>query len=301
MRALAALLRAGVSPRCALCRWHDVAPARLRPVLELLAGRVHLGAELPAAMACLDEAFGHDAEAMGCAFAIAGETGGNLAVVVDRLASATEDRAAAAAAGNAAGAGARLSGRIVAGLPLLLIPFAPASHAPLLDPLGVAMVCAGGVLAVAGLSWVGRLVPVPPDADPDGVPVVDVLAAALDGGASIHAALEAVARHAPSSLRVELTEARRLVQMGLSWPEALKRTRSDPLVAISAELERAVALGTPVSTGLRRWSAAQRADCRRRFDAALRRAPVLMVVPLSLCVLPAYALLGLGPYLRALL
>jgi hypothetical protein len=51
---------------------------------------------------------------------------------------------------------------------------------------------------------------------------------------------------------------------------------------------------------LKSFSATRRAQRLRAFDAAMRRAPVWMVLPLSFCVLPAYVLLGLGPYLRSI-
>jgi pilus assembly protein TadC len=36
------------------------------------------------------------------------------------------------------------------------------------------------------------------------------------------------------------------------------------------------------------------------FDAATKKAPVMMVVPLVLCVLPSFCLLALAPFLRGL-
>jgi tight adherence protein B len=301
MRALAALLRAGFPARTAISLWPSVAPERLRHQLEEVSRRVRLGDEAAAALGSLGSAMGPDARALACAVAVHSEMGGDLATVVDGLADAAEDRAAALAAGKASGAGAVLSGRIVAGLPLLLVPFAPLSGSSLLDPFGLVLLLGGGALAVAGMRWVGRLVPVPPAGAPEGVVVADVLACVLDGGVALYSALAAVALHAPDELRGHLTRARRRVRLGDSWPDALNGTGNPSLQALSSELRRAVALGTPLSPVLKRWSGSQRAAARREFDAAMRRAPVLMVVPLSLCVLPAYALLGLAPYIRGLL
>jgi hypothetical protein len=48
------------------------------------------------------------------------------------------------------------------------------------------------------------------------------------------------------------------------------------------------------------FAARRRAARSRDFDAAMRRAPVLMVVPLVICVLPSFLLLGVAPFLRGL-
>jgi tight adherence protein B len=301
LRALEALLRSGVPPRVALQLWHRDAPQPLRVTLRALAGRVRLGAELESTIGGIEAELGGDALALACVFGVHGRLGGDLAGMVARLAAAAEERAGAIAAGKASGAGAALSGRIVAGLPLLLLPFAPLARSPILDPLGILMLLVGGAFAISGLRWVARLVPTPPRADEGAVIVAEVVACALDGGAPLHSALSAVCDHAPEDIRSALLHARAAVRLGARWPYALNRSQHESLRAISSEVERAMSLGVPVAAALRRWASAQRAARRRDFDAAMRRAPVLMVVPLSACVLPAYLLLGLGPYVRALL
>lgn len=301
LRALSALLRSGLSPRIALHRWHRHAPQSFAVPLLELQQRLRLGADAGRALQALEPSLGADVRVLACLFEVHGRLGGDLASMVDRLAGAADERAEAVAAGKASGAGALLSGRIVAGLPALLLPLAPLAQSPLLDALGVFMVLAGGALAIVGMTWVGRLVPVPPTTDPDGVIVAEVLACALDGGASLYSALHVAGEHVPGEVGRLLLDARRIVRLGMSWPDALDRMPNGSLRAISGELRLAMKLGTPVSAALRRWSNSQRSEARRAFDAAMRRAPVLMVVPLSICVLPAYALLGLGPYVRGLL
>lgn len=262
---------------------------------------MRLGAEPSSSLRVLDSTFAGDGRALACVIAVHSRMGGDLASMIDGLAVAAEERAQAVAAGRASGAGAVLSGRIVAGLPVFLIPLAPMARSPLLDPLGLVMLMVGAALAVAGMRWVSSLVPIPPVEDHVGVVVADVLSCVLDGGAPLHAALAAVCENAPEDIHPALTTAHRAARLGASWPDALAGTGNVSLQAISSVLRRGVALGAPPSAALKVWSRAQRAAARREFDAALRRAPVLMVVPLSVCVLPAYALLGLGPYLRGLL
>jgi tight adherence protein B len=301
MRALAALLRAGVPARAALSQWAGVAPETMRHRLDEARRRMRLGDDAAGALASVGGALGLDARALACAVAVHNEMGGDLAAVVESFADAAEERAVAVAAGRATGAGAVLSGRIVAGLPVLLVPFAPLSRSPLVDPFGLALLLGGGALAIAGMRWVARLVPIPPACDAEGVIVADVLACVLAGGVPLYAALEALTLHAPDDVRGLLAKARQRVRLGDTWPDALEGTGDPSLRAMSVELRRVLVLGTPLSAALKRWSRSQREAARREFDAAMRRAPVLMVVPLSVCVLPAYALLGLAPYLRSLL
>jgi Flp pilus assembly protein TadB len=297
--ALAALLRSGAAPRVALQEWHnDVSPG-LRSPLETVARRLKLGAPTDVALNGLEGVFGPDASSLRGLLAAYARLGGDIAGVLDRLAHSVERRAAAEAAGRAAGAGARLSGRLVAGLPLLIIPLAPAAGAPLLDATGVALLVVGGALALAGMAWIARLMPKPPGDDPVAV-VADIVASALQGGASLSAALEVAAEHAPDGVIGPMLSARRRVRLGSPWPDALAAARDESLGALAASIGRAAALGLPLAGVLKSFSERRRADRLRAFDAAMRRAPVWMVLPLSFCVLPAYVLLGLGPYLRSL-
>jgi pilus assembly protein TadC len=70
--------------------------------------------------------------------------------------------------------------------------------------------------------------------------------------------------------------------------------------ALVVSIRRASEHGVPAADALASLAANRRTQQLRAFDAAVRRAPVWMVLPLSFCVLPAYALLGLGPYLRSI-
>jgi tight adherence protein B len=299
IRALAALLRAGESPRSALERWHHDAPWRLRPALRRLARRLKLGASIDASFAVLHSVVGCDLSALRGFFAVHRRVGGDLAETLDHLARSVELRAAAAAAGRAAGAGAILSGRVVAALPLLMIPLAPAAHAPLFDRTGLALLAAGGALAVGGMVWIGRLVPKPPGEDPAAV-VADIISSVLRGGTGLITALDIAAEHGPDDIRARLQRARRRVRLGTSWPDALGEANDESMRALAVSIRRTSELGVPAADVLRSFSANRRAQQLRSFDAAMRRAPVWMMLPLSFCVLPAYALLGLGPYLRSI-
>jgi Flp pilus assembly protein TadB len=289
-----------MSTHAALAEWHMDALPSWRPVLLRLARRIALGRSPCDALDDLDSMLGDDTSAVSAAVRIHAQLGGDLARVLDRLAAAIAGRAASARTGRAASAGALLSGRVVAGLPLLLVPLAPLAGAPLLDSLGLAMLVVGAALAVLGLWWIDRLVPRPPSADDPAAFAADSIAAAVRAGASLSTALEIAARGPAADLGGPFRRARRLVVLGAPWHEALGRSGDDALAGIAHSVRRAQRLGAPVAEALEMYADRRREVAASRFEESIRRAPVMMVLPLSFCVLPAYAVLGLGPYLRTM-
>ncbi|MGH2701028.1 MAG: type II secretion system F family protein [Actinomycetota bacterium] len=300
LRALSALLRAGLSPREALEVWHEDAPESLRCDLRRLARRLALGEPAPDALAVLESKLGPDAHSLQVTYAVAHILGGDLAHMVDDLAVTIERRRNALQTTLAAVAGMTLSARIVACLPLLCIPLMPASGASLLDGAGVLLIVLGVSLTLAGLRWMRYLTPKPPDAE-DGVSAVArALARALGGGAGLHAALEVAAQHPPAAVAHELSYARRLTRLGLAWPPALERTGNAGLAGMSIALERAARKGLPAAEALDVFALQRDLQTMRALDHSVRRAPILMAVPLVVCVLPAFLLLGVVPFLRGL-
>lgn len=300
IRALAALIRSGVSEREAVARWHLDAPPVLQSDLRAAARRVALGDAPERAIAALDGTLGRDASSAAAMFSLSSAIGGDLPAMLDRLAATIEERAAAVRAGRAAAAGAVLSARVVAGLPLLLLAMSPIAGAPLFDPVGIAMLAAGSGFAVAGLVWMSRLVPRPLSHDDIATTTADLAGSALIGGSSVRLVLDAVTQVVRGPGAEELERVRRRVVLGISWHEALERSTDEGLCALGRVTKRALELGEPVSQALCEFASSRRAAALRDFEAATRRAPVFMAAPLSLCILPAYALLGLGPYVRSL-
>jgi tight adherence protein B len=300
VRILAALMRSGAPARVALIEWHRDAPPPVRDALRVAGRRVSLGDDPHRALATLDDVLGTQAHSLVAMFALHAAVGADLPAMLDRLADTIDRHGAALEAGVAASAGAVLSARVVAGLPLLMIPLSPMSGGPLFDPAGVAMLVAGAALTVAGLVWMRRLIPRPPAGEDAATMTADLAAAALAGGAPIRRVLEAVAEVLPGPLSEDLNRARRRVALGASWHDALERSGDDGLCALGGVVGRALELGVPVADVLEGFAASRRAEAVRAFEAATRRAPVVMAAPLSLCILPAYALLGLGPYIRSL-
>ncbi len=299
MRGLAALLRGGLPVRAALMNWHEHAPSELREPLLRMAHRIRLGATNATALTCLEPCFGSDAETLRAALDTCSEVGGNTPRMLERIALIIQSRAALAEAGRAAGSGALLSGRMVAGLPLAFVPLMPLARVAIFDAPGLALLTLGVVLAFGGLRWISALVPLPPRED-GAAAIADVVAAVVEGGLSLQAALGIAVRQAPGTVAVSMQRAARLVALGLTWPEALDRLDDGGLEELGAALRMSQTFGLPVSEALEAFSVRRREEQARRFEAAMKRAPVLMVIPLVTCVLPSYVLLGLGPFLRTL-
>lgn len=292
-------MRTGLSVRAALLEWHEHAPPALREPLLGMAHRITLGASPERALASLDPTLGASAGTLRAALRICSQVGGDVPRMLDGIARTIQVRAARAGAGRAAGSGALLSGRLVAGLPLAFVPLMPLAKVPVLDGPGIVLLVAGVALAAGGLKWVNALMPAPPD-DDGAAEVADVTAAVLDGGASLQAALEIAVRQAPEPVAVSMHRAARLVALGLNWTDALDRLDDRGLNELAAALRMSRKYGLPACTILAEFSAGRRAELERSFEAAIKRAPVLMVIPLVTCVLPAYLLLGLGPFLRTI-
>jgi hypothetical protein len=124
-----------------------------------------------------------------------------------------------------------------------------------------------------------------------------VTAAVLRGGVGLGCALAAVAGHRDDAA---LSRAARRAQLGCPWPEALRRSCDAGYTALAQVIERTDRHGLPAADALEAFAVLRRAERAQEFEKSIRRAPVLMVVPLVLCVLPAFVLLALGPFLRGL-
>lgn len=293
LRALAAVLRTGVNPRAAIVGWHRDAAEEVRPSLARLGRRLRLGEETERALTTVWWGMGpSDDSPLAAAFALHARLGGDLAATVDGVAAGLEARRAATEDGNSAGAGARLSARLIAGLPLAFLPLLPLQRAPLFDAAGLALFVVGAALAGAGMAWIARLVPRPPANDP-AADAADLLAATLRGGAGLTQALDVVAEVTPA-----LAQARRMSRLGLRWSDALRRSEEEGPASLGATIDVAQREGVPLAGALEALAARRRADRARAHRTRLLRAPVLMVLPVVLCVLPSFLLLAVVPFIR---
>jgi tight adherence protein B len=301
VRSLAALIDAGLTPRAALIAWGRDVKGELGHITDAVGRRAGLGAPTAVSLRPLAEAMSRGGvSSLEAAFDLHAHYGGDLADLVRKVAERIERRGGADQEGRVAAAGASLSGRLVAALPVAFVPLAPAARAPLFDRLGIFVLVVGIGLALAGMRWIRRLVP-SPAAQEDAVSVVAETAAAfLKGGGPIGPVLTAAAAAAPEELAGELARCHRLTQLGLPWASVLGTSEHEGLRALSGVLRRSAALGLPARAQLESFAAMRRERARRELEHGLRRAPVLMVIPLAVCVLPSFVLLAIVPFLRGL-
>jgi tight adherence protein B len=235
---------------------------------------------------------------LGVALSVHRSTGANLAIVLDGLARWHDDCAALAGRARASSAGALLSARLVAALPLVALPLLPAARAPILDGPGVISLVLGLALMALGMKWMKRLVPTAWHEPDLALMVATLAAAALAGGARLRPSLQAIACAVGGS--ADLTRAEKRVRLGQNWSGALQATGDPALARLGHLIERIERTGAPAGAALSDWADARSTQLATGFEARVARAPVKLVVPLTLCVLPAFGLVGVLPFLRAL-
>ena len=130
--------------------------------------------------------------------------------------------------------------------------------------------------------------------------VLDLLRLATDGGLPLTAALSAVARRTRGALPDAINAAHRQVDAGRGRADALLDALT-PLGETSAALAHALAdhlrYGAPLGPALDRLTIEARLARRHAAEQAARRVPVRLLLPLVLCVLPAFGLLTVVPLL----
>lgn len=295
LRGLVVLLRADGSARRALSGWPSHVPAGSRDGVMAAAGLARLGARPAEAISAARAALGAYTEAVALAFEVHRVAGTDLASVLERVAVAAEDDADRIGGAQAHAAGARLSARMIALLPVASLPLMPLSGASLTGVWPMTSVACGLCLAFVGLRWMSKLVPEPYDAAGTDWLIADLVSAALRSGMALPAVLDllAVSPGAPE----ELGAARRRVLCGWSWGEALRAAADRQLTGLGETIRRAGRSGVPLADQIDLYSDRMRAERRMRSDEEMRAAPVKMAIPLVLCVLPSFILLGLIPHL----
>ena len=291
---LATLLDVEPSARSALLAWHEsIVDEREADLLRAIARRIRLGAPIDIALAPLEVSAGPDAGPLVDAVRSHAATGASLATTVRAIARSIEARRALAHDGRAAGAAAKLSGRMLAlfaGASLLLAPMSRG-----LSPVTFAgMTALASVLVWVGVRWMRRLSPRPPSADDPVASHAETLAGLIRAGVQPPRALDLMGS------TPDLARARRLVALGLSLPDAIASSGGRDHTRLALVLRRGDRLGLPVADALLTLAADIREQARRTFEIETRRAPVLLVLPLALCLLPAFGIVVIVPLLRGL-
>jgi len=272
---LAVLLRAGLAPAAA---WRHLAETEEdAPELLRIAERIEAGEPAAEAIEAEGGAIG-PWRSVAAAWSIAARAGSPLAATLATLAGTLRVLAQQEREGRIALAGPNATARLVAVLPLVALGFGAALGVDALGLLfgtgwGRACLAIGIGLMVLARLWSRRMVaraargPVSPGLR------LDLLGIALAGGGALDAARgwveEACERHAVDD------------------PGAAERATTVLALAERAGVP-ATALLAAEAEELRRTAAAERQE-------RLARLGVTLLIPLGVCILPAFLLLGVVP------
>lgn len=271
LQMLAVLLQAGAHPVEA---WHHLATTG-DPRAEAIAQRLRDGDGVVEAL----EAEGGAWRDVAAAWQIATTVGAPLADALRSVAETLRDAAAGAddvriALAEPAGTARLLLWMPVAGLLLGLVLGFDTLGAITRNPIGAVCLALGMALVLAARMWTRRLLAraVPPPGTP-GLQA-ELVAVALSGGASVE-------------------RARRLVS------ESSVEIVDDERVPIVLDLSRSA--GVPAVELLRAAAAHERHAARVRGRMRAARLSTHLLLPLGVCTLPAFLLLGVAPLLLSVL
>ena len=294
LHALAASLAALPSTRAAIERWHlEIQDARLARAAEQTARRLRLGASARTAFDPLLEVEGRDAQLLVDVLVAHSGSGVALSRSVSGIADVISSRRHLEHQSRAAAIASTLSTRMIALMGVLFALLLPAWRNV---PPSTALVTGifGLILGWAGVVWARRLTPTIATADDLHAALADLIATLVEGGMPLHQALQ-IATEGLEPLR----KVRGLVELGAAWPHALERSGDPVLKRLGTIIKAALEMGLPVTARLNEFARALRAERARRFELRVRRAPVLLVLPLTLCVLPAFTLIIGVPLLHS--
>jgi tight adherence protein C len=127
----------------------------------------------------------------------------------------------------------------------------------------------------------------------------DLITVSVEAGLGLDAALRHVSEKLRGPLADEIRQMLREVGMGRPRREALadmaERVDVKELEAFVNAVVQAEQLGTSLGRVLRAQAAGLRVRRRQRAEEIARKAPVKMVFPLVLCLMPAFFIVVLGP------
>jgi len=136
----------------------------------------------------------------------------------------------------------------------------------------------------------------PVDLDP--AVACDLVAAVLGAGASVPAALEALGEAVGGEDGAEVAVAARMLRFGSGWEEALERVPAS-WEPVTDALRLAWIDGVAPGPVLAATAGALRTARAARAREEAERLAVRLVLPLGLCLLPAFVLMGLVPVMIA--
>lgn len=231
--------------------------------------------------------------------------GGRIARSLSRVAAllrgrlALEDEVSSLTAQGRASAAVLL---LLAPLGGILLALAMPGYLSTLAGEGGGLLLTALVLEGVAALWLRHLLRAPSEGNGLGS-LLDAVVVGLESGMTFEQALRALVERAPRVAR--LPEARRLLadlSLGRGTASALQRFGSAGQTEsrVAALVASATRFGAPLAGLLVIQAEALRDADRRRAQAAARRLPVLMLFPLTFCVLPALLIVFLGPPLLSI-
>jgi Flp pilus assembly protein TadB len=303
---LAAALGSGLSLSLAFAELAPTLPPRLRGATRRTATALALGARVEAALGAYDEIVPADELApVAIVLSSFARSGGRVGASLERVARLLRARLALEEERRALTAQARASAFVLIALAPLGATFfsvAMPDYLPTLIGAGAGLLGLALVFEVVGGMWLWRIVrgtvaPV------DLANFLDAVVVGLDAGLTFQRALAVLVERSSAFGRV--AEARHLLAdlaLGTSLPEALRAFATRPDEArVAALVAAATRFGSPLAPLLVLQAEALRSTERHRAEATARRLPVLMLFPLTLCILPALLIVFLGPPLLTLI
>lgn len=306
VEAIGAALAGGLSLPEAFAEVAPSLPSSLAAPTRHVASALVLGAPIESALrayrgAVPDEDLAPFATVLG-AFA---RTGGPVARSLSRVASLLRGRLGLEEEQRALTAQARVSAAVLvllAPLGAILFALVMPSYLPTLIGPGRWLLTVAAVLELLAALWLARLLRV---ASPRAslASLLDAVVIGLGSGMTFQHALRSFLDRAPSVGR--LPEARRLLAdlalgQGAGRAFAAFGSTGPDHARVAALVASSARFGAPLADLLVIQADALRESDRRRAEAAARRLPILMLFPLTFCVLPALLVVFLGPPLLSL-
>ncbi|KQO95380.1 type II secretion system F family protein [Leifsonia sp. Leaf264] len=220
--------------------------------------------------------------ALAAVWSLALETGSPLAGALREMADSFRATGRLQREARIALAGPRATSRLVALLPVVAVAFGMVLGLDTIDvlittPPGWACLAGGILLMLAGARWSAGLVRRAGASDPFPGIVIDLMAVALAGGVSLD--------------RARGSAVATVVTFGVVDADAAaeQATRADAVLALARDA------GVPAAELLRAEAADIRLAAQTDGQERAARLGVSLMIPLALCVLPAFMLLGVAP------
>lgn len=246
---------------------------------------VRSGASVPRALTAVDDPAWR---VLAAVWEVADTSGAPLAAALEQFASAMRDLDRIAERRSVLLAGTRSTIRLVIALPpfaLVLgaaLGFDPISV--LVSPIGMVLAFVGVLLLALGMLWAQKLVAAAMQADRVAGWPHELCAIALAGGSTSREAVKTVADCVDAA--------------GAEWVR-LSELRRDGSVA--AALATAQAIGSAAGLMLKSAAEAARGEMQAELEREAERLAIRVLVPLGVCVLPAFIVLGVVPVIIAVL